>query len=196
MPLGHSGKEGVWGFPYVPAAFGNEVWISEQPPDLAVIFYSRDGGTSFQKFTTAKLASVNACGLTPVSTNALWAQCPTGMQESFFFSENAGSSWTAIPQQPFFGTGGGFFDPVSATLAYLDYGATGPLVRITTPPLTATKVGVLSSSKVNSSVNGLIFANVNVGLALCAPGDAHAVSRLEVTTNGGRTWRDVSMPHA
>lgn len=194
LPLGHYGKNGVWGFPYVPAAFGHEVWISEQPPGPAVIFYSRDGGTSFQKITAAKLGSVNACGLTPVSTSTLWAQCPTGMQESFFFSANAGSSWTAVPQRPFFGTGGGFFDPVSASLAYLDYGATRPLVRITSSPLKATTVGVLSCSKVNSSVDGLVFTNVNDGIALCAPGDAQATSRLETTTNGGTTWRDVLMP--
>src|ERR1019366_1307512 len=64
MPIGRSPKTGVWGFPYVPAAFGSNVWISEQPPGPAVIFFSRDGGRSFRKLTTPKLGSVNACGLT------------------------------------------------------------------------------------------------------------------------------------
>jgi len=194
MPLGHFGKHGVWGFPYVPAASGNQVWISEQPPGSAIIFYSRDGGKTFRKLVTPQLASVNACGLIPESTTALWAACPTGMQESFFFSKNAGTSWTSVPQRPFFGTGGGFFDPVSASLAFLDYGASRPLIRLTTTPRTATRVGVLSCSKVNSSVNGLIFTNVHDGLALCEPDDGQSVGRLETTTDGGRTWRQVSMP--
>jgi hypothetical protein len=194
MPIGHSAKTGVWGFPYVPAAYGSEVWISEQPPGPAVIFYSRDSGRSFQKLITPELGSVNACGLIPESAVALWAECPTGMQESFFYSKNAGTSWTQIPQQQFFGTGGGFFDPVSASLGYLDYGAMRPLVRITTSPRTATKVGVLSCSKIDSSVNGLIFTNAHDGLALCSPGDGQSLGRLERTINGGRTWRSVALP--
>ena len=192
MPIGRSSRTGLWGFPYVPAAYGNEVWISEQPPGAAVIFYSRDGGRTFRKLTTPKLGSVNACGLIPESSNALWAVCPTGMQESFFFSSDAGSSWTQVPQQQFFGTGGGYFDPVSTTLAYLDYGATRPLFRISTSDPVATKIGVLSCSKINSSVNGLIFANTHDGLALCLPGDDPAAGRLERTTDGGRTWTDRS----
>jgi len=193
IPIGHFGKTGVWGFPYVPDAFGSDVWISEQPPGPAVIFYSRDGGRSFQKIPAPKLASVNACGLIPESAVDLWADCPTGMQESFFFSKDAGASWTQVPQQQFFGTGGGFFDPVTATLAFLDYGATGPLVRLTTSPRLALNVGVLSCSKVNSSVDGLIFANARIGLALCFPGDAQAAGRLERTTDGGRAWRYVAL---
>jgi hypothetical protein len=191
MPIGHFDKTGVWGFPNVPAAFGRDVWISEQPPGPAVIFYSRNGGRSFQKILTPKLGSVNACALTPLSATALWADCPTGMQESFFFSKDAGTSWTQVPQQQFMGTGGGFFDPATTTLAYLDYGARSPLVRITTSPRLATTVGVLSCSTVNSSVNGLIFTNARDGLALCLPGDDQAAGRLERTTDGGRTWLDV-----
>ena len=193
MPIGHSRKTGVWGFPYVPDAFGRDVWISEQPPGPAVIFHSRNGGRSFMKLLTPKLGSVNACGLIPESATALWADCPTGMQESFFFSKDAGTSWIQVPQQQFFGTGGGFFDPVTATLAYLDYGAKNPLVRITTSPRVATTVGVLSCSKINSSVNGLIFTNARDGVALCVPGDDQAAGRLERTTDGGRTWMNVAL---
>jgi hypothetical protein len=55
-------------------------------------------------------------------------------------------------------------------------------------------VGVLSCSKINSSVNGLIFTNARDGLALCLPGDDQAAGRLERTIDGGSTWLDVSLP--
>ncbi len=192
MPIGRSGKL-VWGFPYVPAAFGNEVWISEQPPGPAVIFYSRDRGMSFKKVVTPKLGSVNACALIPESASNLWADCPTGMEVSFFFSKDAGTTWTSIPQQQFSGTGGGYFDPATSNLAFLDYGGSAPFVRIATAPRSATKLGALSCSKVNSSINGLIFTNTRDGLALCFPGDLPAAGRLERTTDGGSRWLAVPL---
>ena len=190
MPIGRSGKL-VWGFPYVPGAFGDDVWISEQPPGPAVIFVSRDGGTSFKRVVTPKLVSVNACALIPETAVNLWAECPTGMQVSFFFSTDAGTTWSSIPQEQFFGTAGGFFDPVTSNRAYLDYGAAGPLVRIATSPRSVTRLGALSCSKVNSSINGLIFDNAGNGLALCFPGDELSGGRLEHTTDGGFRWRTV-----
>jgi hypothetical protein len=57
----------------------------------------------------------------------------------------------------------------------------------------ATTVGVLSCSKINSSVNGLIFTNARDGVALCVPGDDQAAGRLEKTTDGGRTWMNVAL---
>jgi len=190
MPIGRSGKL-VWGFPYVPAAWGNDVWISEQPPGPAVIFVSRDGGTSFNRVVTPKLGSVNSCALIPESAVTLWAECPTGMQVSFFFSTDAGATWSSIPQEQFFGTAGGFFDPATSNLAYLDYGATGPLVRVATSPRSVTRLGALSCSKVNSSINGLIFDKAGNGFALCLPGDEQSRGRLERTTDGGFRWRMV-----
>ncbi len=192
MPIGRSGKL-VWGFPYVPAAFGNDVWISEQPPGPAVIFISRDGGTSFKRIVTPTLGSVNSCGLIPESAVNLWAECPTGMQMSFFFSKDAGTTWSSIPQEQFFGTAGGFFDPATSNLAYLDYGGTGPLVRVATSPRSVTTLGALSCSKVDSSINGLIFDNAGNGLALCFPGDEQSGGRLERTTDGGIRWRTVAL---
>jgi hypothetical protein len=195
MPMGHSAKYGMWGFPYVPDAFGNDVWISEQPPGPAVTFYSRDGGRSFRKLTTPKLGSVNSCALIPETAVALWADCPTGMQESFFFSKNAGVTWTSAPQQQFMGTGGGSFDPVSASLAFLDYGGPGPFVRITTSPRKATTIGAPSCSK-DSSIGDLTFTNGRDGLSICSPNSSQAGVRLVKSIDGGKKWLSVSLTSA
>ena len=168
MPMGHSAKYGMWGFPYVPDAFGNDVWISEQPPGPALI---------------------------PETAVALWADCPTGMQESFFFSKNAGVTWTSAPQQQFMGTGGGSFDPVSASLAFLDYGGPGPFVRITTSPRKATTIGAPSCSK-DSSIGDLTFTNGRDGLSICSPNSSQAGVRLVKSIDGGKKWLSVSLTSA
>jgi hypothetical protein len=182
-----------WGFFGKPGAYGSDVWISEQPPGKAVIYFSRNGGRTFKKVTMPGLSSVAGCTLSAESARALWAECPTGMQVSFAFSANSGASWTPVPQHQFFGTGGGSFDPVSSTLAYLEYGGTGPLVRFTHSARVATAMGVLSCSTANSSIEGLSFTNVSDGVALCQPGDNPAAGRLERTSNGGRTWERVAI---
>ncbi len=183
-----------WGFFGKPGAYGSDVWISEIP---SVIFYSRNGGRTFKKVTVPRpsLLSVAGFTLTAESARALWAECPTGMQVSFAFSANAGASWTPVPQHQFFGTGGGSFDPVSSTLAYLEYGGTRPLVRFSDSARVATTVGVLSCSTTNSSSNieGLVFTNVTDGVAICQPGDNPALGRLERTSNGGRRWKRVTI---
>jgi hypothetical protein len=193
MPIGHSGKY-LWGFPYVPAVFGSDVWISEQPQGLPIVFYSRNDGRTFSKLTTPKLGSVNACGLVAKSLLDLWAACPTGMEESFFFSRDGGVTWSAVPQHQFSGTGGGAFDAATSNLAFLDYGGTGPLVRLTMSPRSATTLGNLWCSKVDSSIESLVFDNARDGLAVCLPGDAPSVAVLLSSTDGGLTWHKTTMP--
>jgi hypothetical protein len=182
-----------WGFFGKPGAYGSDVWISEQPRGSAVLYYSRNGGQSFTKFTSSNLASVAGCTLTAESARALWAECPTGMQESFAHSNNGGASWSPVSQHQFFGTGGGKFDPVSSSLAYLDYGGTGPLVRFSDAARVTTTVGVLSCSTTNSSIAGLIFTSMSDGVALCQPEDDAVTGHLEKTSDGGRTWKRVTI---
>jgi hypothetical protein len=169
------------------------VWISEQPRGPAVIFVSHNGAKSFTKVTLPNLLSVNGCQLTAESARMLWAECPTGMQESFAYSRDAGTTWSYFHQNQFFGTGGGHFDPVSATLAFLDYGATRPLVRYDGIGPLPTTVGVLSCSKINSSLEALDFTNQSDGIALCQPDDGTTSGRLEVTGDGGHDWTSVSI---
>jgi hypothetical protein len=184
-----------WGFFGKPGAFGSNVWISEQPRGAAVIYFSHNGGKSFKKVTLTNLLSVAGCSLTAESARSLWAECPTGMQVSFAFSDDAGASWIPVHQNQFFGTGGGNFDPVTGTLAFLEYGGTAPLVRFAGSAREATKVGVLSCSTINSSIGGgdMVFTNESDGMALCQPEDGPAVGRLEITGDGGHTWERVTV---
>ncbi len=70
------------------------------------------------------MVSINGCGLDLVTPEDAWAQCPTGMLVSFFYSSDGGARWESVPQRPFAGTGGGFLAPTWNSLAYIDYGET------------------------------------------------------------------------
>ncbi len=104
------------------AAFGPNVWVNLQGPGSPLLFRSHDEGKTFSRSTASPLASVSGCYLTPMSSKAVWAECPTGMDVSFFHSSDGGSHWFGISRYSLGGTGGGAFDPVSSSLAYLNFG--------------------------------------------------------------------------
>jgi hypothetical protein len=172
-------------------AWGSYVWISEITHAGSTIFTSHDQGRTFIPIRTNSLASVSGCAITAESVRSLWAECPTGMMVSFFHSSDGGVTWTNVPQRPFFGTGGGTFDPVSSSIAYLAYGATQPLVRIFDEGKRATTVGALNCSKVNSSIHELMFDDQDHGLAICLPGDSALRALLLKTVDGGAHWTRV-----
>jgi hypothetical protein len=173
------------------AVYGSRLWLSEQPPGNGVIYFSSNRGASFHELASSKLISVAGCALTATSSTTLWAECPTGMMVAFAHSRDAGKTWRPVPQQQFSGTGGGQFDPVTNDVAYLAYGATQPFVRITEAGLKATKIGTLTCSKVNSSINHLLFTDVDHGLAVCLPGDDSTTAQLLRTDDGGVSWTRV-----
>jgi hypothetical protein len=187
-----NGRSYPWGFLGNVAAYGPMVWMTEGAK-WSLLVSSSDHGTAFSTQTPKwpALASVAGCDLTAFSTTTLWASCPTGMQVSFAFSDDGGVRWTAVPALGFFGTGGGFFDPVSTNVAYLDYGGPRPLYRVTDSGHHLTKVGTLKCSTINSSVNAMAFTSERDGLAICLPQDVWASARLEGTTDGGATWSPI-----
>jgi hypothetical protein len=191
-----NGLKYPWGFLGNVAAHGNDVWLTEGAR-WSLIATSHNEGVTFTTSTSRPLISVAGCDLTSTSSRDLWAQCPTGMQASFAYSSDGGEHWLTVPTKQFMGTGGGYFDPVSNNLAYLDYGTTQPFDRVTTngSHITETQVGVLSCSRINSSIGDLTFTSRLDGLAICYPGDAWADARVERTSNGGATWRRVELPH-
>jgi hypothetical protein len=188
-----NGRSYPWGFLGNVAAFGSKVWLTEGAK-WSLLVSSDNHGTSFTTLTPTfpALGSVAGCDLTATSTSALWAACPTGMQVSFAFSSDAGAEWNQVPTQQFMGTGGGYFDPVSSTLAYLDYGGPRDLYRVSDAGRDMTDVGTLQCSEVNSSINVIAFTTRRSGLAICTPQGLWNSARLEQTTNGGATWNRIS----
>ena len=174
------------------AASGESVRISSQTK-RSLITSSTNAGANWKTRTAAPLASISGCALTAMSTKDLWAACPTGMLESFFSSVDAGATWQVLKGKPFAGTGGGYFDPVSSGLAYLDYGTSKPLVRLTDHGRTSTALGPINCSSSNASVRALTFTNEQDGLSICVPNGANVTARLEATSDGGATWQQVEV---
>ncbi len=191
--LPHAGETKVYDGEFSPnvGAYENDVWISEMTHAGSTIFTSHDGGKSFFPITANRLASVSGCAITAASATSLWAECPTGMDESFFHSSDGGATWSNIRSEQFSGTGGGTFDPVSANLAYLAYGEQGPFDRITSGGRSVTVVGRLECSSPYSALQYLSFADETHGLVLCFPGGSWKGERLLRTSDGGVHWTPV-----
>jgi hypothetical protein len=185
-----NGRSYPWGFLGNIAAYKSKVWFTEGAK-WSLLVSSLDKGTTFTSHTPAvpALMSVAGCDLTAVSSTTLWAACPTGMEVSFFFSSDAGVKWATLPTKQFMGTGGGFFDPLSTTLAYLDYGQASPLYRVSDAGRNMKVAGKLDCSNVAS----LVFTNVHDGLALYATEGDWSSARLERTVDGGATWHRATL---
>lgn len=177
------------------SAFANRLWMTRMAfpksshEAAETLLLSSDGGKILNTSPEDALGYVNGCELTAMSEVDLWAQCPTGMQVSFWFSSDAGTTWNPVAAKQFMGTGGGNFDPVSATVAYLDYGPGGgepDFFRVTNAGRTLTPAGDLRCTNVRS----LAFINREDGLVIC---DNYVTSTLERTTNGGRSWRRLAV---
>ena len=175
-----------------PTAYGDMVFLSEQLHN-ALLITSRDGGASFDTRLVPRLTSVAGCSLTATSSTALWAECPTGMLVSLFYSGDAGNKWTSLlnPRGPAFaGTGGGAFDPVSSDLAYIDFGQmprTNNVVRVTNAGRDVKAVGTLKCLDVYS----MVFFNRAHGLAVCSD---YTHTYFERSVDGGAHWRRFVLP--
>lgn len=176
------------------AAYDANVWENRQGPRTSLLYSSNDQGRTFTRLSAPLLASVSACDLTSSSPTVLWAECPTGMLVSFFYSGDAGAHWNSVSRYEFSGTGGGAFDPVSSSLAYLDFGPftsrAKDLYRITNSGHTMTPVGNLACR----SVNGLVFSDAEHGLAICDENYSVASTYLLRSSDGGATWSKVILP--
>ncbi len=171
------------------AALGRTVWELETGPD--VLWTSHDDGRTFVRssLTFPQLVSVSGCSLYPMSALALWAECPTGLEVSFWHTSDGGAVWSPVSQGQFSGTGGGAFAPVTSSVAYLDYGAAlgrENVVRLSDAGRHAQSVSELSCTEA-----WMLFTTVARGLAVC---DKNLTSNLlERTSNGGATWSPVEL---
>jgi hypothetical protein len=174
------------------ASYGNVVWELESGPDYW--WTSDNDGQTFTRtrLRFPQLVSVSGCSFYPKTALVLWAECPTGMQVSFWHSSDGGALWSPVSQSQFFGTGGGAFAAVTQAVAYLDYGGVqgkGNFVRLSDGGRTATVVGELHCTDVT-----LLFTSTRHGLAVC--NDNYTNYSLRETNDGGATWVTVALPRA
>jgi photosystem II stability/assembly factor-like uncharacterized protein len=181
LPVNRSSSPGTFFGPV--AANGADVWVNEIASH-AYVARSTNSGRSFSLIASPELGSVAGCSLTATSPTTVWALCPTGMLESFWYTNDAARSWTyVVTPHAVAGTGGGLFDPVSPDLAYLAMGgATNPVERITNSARTTATVGRIGCA----SLLALTFTDEEHGLAVC---NLYSVSSLEATSDGGARWR-------
>jgi hypothetical protein len=179
------------------AAYGNDIWELEtestQGGDV-YLWTSHNLGRTFvrtkEKFPL--LVSVSGCSLYPWSSLVLWAECPTGMQVSFSHSSDGGSTWIPVSQSQFMGTGGGAFDPVTGSVAYLDYGgaqAKSNFVRLSDGGRVAKTIGELKCTD-----DSFIFSTSERGLMVCDENYTRSVVR--TTDDGGVRWTQLASPKA
>jgi hypothetical protein len=172
------------------SAYGKKVWETEDANNGVVLWISSNRGRTFtpvhMKFP--QLVSVVNCTLTPMSTLSLWAQCPTGMEESFWHSSDGGLHWVdPFPDKQYSGTGGGAFAPVSDDVAYLDFGISvsgNNLYRITNGGERSTVV-----SEVCTDAYSFVFVGARHGLMIC--NENYTTESLRSTNDGGVTWQRV-----
>ncbi len=185
IPVSRTSAEGSFFGPV--AARGTDVWVTETG-SRAFVVHSRNSGRNFTLTASPQLLSVTGCALTVASPTTVWAQCSTGMLKGFWFTSDTAHSWTYVATpKPVSGTGGGFFDPVSGNLAFLARGGpTNELERVSNHARTVTSVGHLACPDVLS----MVFVDASRGLAAC---EDFTYSFLEVTSDGGATWRHVAI---
>jgi hypothetical protein len=174
------------------ASYGNVVWELESGPDYW--WTSDNDGRTFTRtrLRFPQLVSVSGCSLFPKTSLVLWAECPTGLEVSFWHSSDGGAVWSPVSQTQFSGTGGGAFAAVTRTVAYLDYGGVqgkDNFVRLSDGGRTATVVGELHCADVT-----LLFTSTRHGLAVCT--DNYTSYSLRETNDGGATWVTVALPRA
>ena len=166
------------------------VWLSEIENNAEVIWRSTNEGATFHE-TVAPMASINGCGLELVTPHDAWAQCPTGMMVSFYYSSDGGAQWASVPQHPFGGTGGGFLAPTGNSVAYIDYGETPHnFYRVSMKSDVAVHVGELNCEFAQSPV----FIAGGSGLVVCTTNHVSTQSTfLYATSDGGATWRKIGL---
>lgn len=176
------------------ARFGDALWVYDLHFQGVTLYHSPTGRAPFTHWSASQLGSVAACSLTPTSPTHLWAECPTGMMVSFLVSGDGGRTWRAVSKYQFYGTGGGTFDPVSSSLAFLDYGSAektsgADLFRVGADGH-STPVGRFECFDAGT----MDFESANSGIALClSPTSGSSRPVLERTSDGGRTWVVVAL---
>jgi hypothetical protein len=176
-------------------AAGGSVWLTYlQQTDGAVpqLLESRDGVPPFTTVSEPPLVGVTACALTVSPGNVIWADCPTGMMQTYLRSPDAGRHFSALWSA--YGTIGASYDAISGDVAYRYLGTQSQLLQRTTDggQRFATVARLVFSGGTGTQ---LVFTDANDGFALGDLGANQrtqpAVPTLLQTLDGGTSWTTV-----
>lgn len=176
------------------AAYGSDVWLSEQTYQPLVVM-SRNEGSTFSARKEPELAALEGCSLLAMSTKDLWAECLTGMLVSFFHSTDGGAHFKPIRlSRAFAATGGGAFAATTGSTAFVDLGSLSTADRYELFRLTAGGGASSAVGKIRlADITSLIFTSETTGFVV---GYRQSVTRtlffMLRTSDGGRTWATVS----
>ena len=186
LELPNSPNDALHAGDFAVSANNTTLWLSRVDNNAEVIWRSTNEGATFHETTEPRLVSINGCSFEIVEPNYAWAQCPTGMLVSFYYSHDAGAQWTSVPQRPYAGTGGGFFAPAGNSVAVIDYGQSAHNVyRVDMNDDAATDVGELNCDATNTPV----FAAGGSGLVVCTTeAGSTSSSSLYSTSDEGALW--------
>ena len=169
-------------------ADGSSVWLTylqETVDAVPQLLESNDGVPPFTTMSEPRLVGVTSCAITVTAGSVIWADCPTGMMQSYLRSPDAGRHFQALWSAS--GTIGASYDALSGDIAYRYLGAQSQLLQRTTD---GGQQFVTVARLVSAGVNQLVFTNVEDGFALSLVG-TNNVSTLLQTLDGGTSWTTV-----
>jgi hypothetical protein len=171
------------------SAGGEFVMFAEQVKRGATLYISHNGGTSFTATSHASLKSQQGCAFDSIGFRRSWAECQSGNDVSFYFTNDSGATWNPIVRHPLLLSKGGFFAEAGSDFAYIDFADTRKnVVRINLGAQQKHGVGTLACRNVNSAV----FMSVFHAYAVCSL--VNGATKLERSINGGATWQVVVVP--
>jgi hypothetical protein len=172
------------------AAYGSTLWVAgedKSSPYPGVLATSHNAGASFTTDFQRNLQSPGNCGLLPMSTSVVWANCWQGMDDdSVVYSHDGGEKWQAQTSGPLVVGSVAAFDPISARTAYFINGSRPDVLdRIADEASRPVTVGSLPQGHYWST---LVFTNARDGLALTR-NDGPNLQLWGTDTAGQKWWR-------
>ncbi len=186
LPIAPTMMKGYKAVSPVIGVFKHSVWVSEQPPKVAVVYYSKNEAATFREVRTRTTLVSMACRLTAESNTSLWSECPTGMQVSFAHSSDAGSTWQYVKQQQFSGPAVARSTRIPRALPFSPTGSVGSWTDSPTTDAPRRRWGRWTVPRTSTTLTRCSSRRSSRGFAICTPGSGR--SAMLDTTDGGHSW--------
>ena len=169
--------------------YGEMMMFAETSKKGEKIYVSHNGGRSFVSSTHPNLKSSTGCAVAAEDVQRVWAVCTTKSRVTLHLTDDSGSSWSVFVRQPHNIEASGIFALTNTNdFGYAYTGAARRnIVRLNFGANREHIVGTLGCR----SVASMTFMNVGHGYAVCSL--ANGATALDRTTNGGESWRRITI---